>query len=226
MGKIKSGNSSFLLRFSVNLLDIKTMIGVFIAFTFSFLLFLSPNIKAEETKQTKPNYSVLLLIAEQNVSGDIYYWWGYSSKEVNLSVVEPVIYNGLIKAGYQVIDHSDQLKVAKPYRVSGIGEKDAVSIGKNYGADLVVLGKALASAGGKVPGSTNMINSSATITGKVIDTHTNRVIAYVSGSGDSVHVNPVAAGTEALQQAAQEFTDNLINSLSSLKSQNKEGGAK
>ena len=185
-----------------------------------FLLFFA-NANAEEAEQSKPHSSVLLLIAEQNVSGDVYYWWGYSSKEVNLSVVEPVIYKGLIEAGYEIIDHSNQLKVDKPFRVTGLGEKDAVIIGKNYGADLVILGKALASKGGKVPGSTNMINSNATITGKVIDTHSNKVITYVSGSGDSVHVNPVAAGTEALQHAAQEFTDNMVSSLISIKNQNK-----
>lgn len=185
------------------------------------LLIACSNVSAEENAQPKTNPSVLLLIAEQNVSGDVYYWWGYSSKEVNLSVVEPVIYKGLSEAGYEIIDHNEQLKVDKPFRVAGLGEKDAVMIGKNYGADFVILGKALASEGGKVPGSTNMISSNATITGKVINTHNNKVVTYVSGSGDSIHVNPIAAGTEALQDAAEEFTNSLVSSLSSINTQNK-----
>ena len=98
-----------------------------------------------------------------------------------------------------------------------MGESGAVQVGKSYGADLVVIGKALATQGGKVPGSANMVSSNATLTGKVIRIRDGKVVAYVSGSGDSIHLNPITGGNEALEKAAEEFTTELTSELSQLK---------
>jgi hypothetical protein len=194
---------------------------------------------------------VLFLISEQNIDGQIVSWWGESAGEVRLSVTEPVLFNALTQAGFEVIDPSGRgpLRVAAPYRRIGLGDQGAMELAHTYGADYVVLGKALATSsqqplhvtaaddeeegygGGRSRHAsryshdhtdsnyaqrTNMRSASATITAKVIRLSDRKVVAFISGSGDAIHVNPVAAGKEALEQAAQQAAEALIAQLQQL----------
>lgn len=158
---------------------------------------------------------VLLLIAEQNIGEHYYYWWGGAiAEEVNLSLVESILAQSLTKAGFEVIDPSvmGKLKVKKPYRHLGLNANEAVELARSYGANLVILGKALATEGAKLSGTT-MVSSSANITAKVVRIKDRKIISYLSASGDSVHPNVVSAGKEALEQAAEELAEKLINEL-------------
>mgnify|MGYP005810647911 CR=1 FL=1 len=170
---------------------------------------------------------VLFLISEQNIEGQVVAWWGESAGEVRLSVTEPVLFNALTQSGFEVIDPSGKgpLRVSDPYRRIGLGDQGAMELGRTYGADYVVLGKALAISSqqplhvtGRNEDSnyaqrTNMRSASATLTAKLIRLSDRKVVAFVSGSGDAIHVNPVTAGKEALEQAAQQAAEALISQL-------------
>ncbi len=188
---------------------------------------------------------VLFLISEQNIEQPVVSWWGESVGEVRLSVTEPVLFNALIQSGYEVIDPADRgsLRVSAAYRRIGLGDQGAMELGRTYGADYVVLGKALATGSSQplnVTGSvdsrdgnwngghdssesdsnyaqrTNMRSASATITAKLIRLADRKVVAFVSGSGDAIHMNQITAGKEALEQAAQQAAENLITQLHQL----------
>lgn len=188
---------------------------------------------------------VLFLISEQNIEGQVVSWWGESAGEVRLSVTEPVLFNALTQSGFEVIDPSGKgpLRVSDPYRRIGLGDQGAMELGRTYGADYVVLGKALATSSQQplhVTGTdddrrwygsrhsrrdnedsnyaqrTNMRSASATLTAKLIRLSDRKVVAFVSGSGDAIHMNPVTAGKEALEQAAQQAAEALIAQLQHL----------
>lgn len=188
---------------------LKTMKRKIFIYTFLFILLnFSWTLAHAGTK-------VLLLIAEQNIGEHYYYWWGGAiAEEVNLSLVESILAQSLTKAGFEVIDPSvmGKLKVKKPYQHLGLNANEAVELARSYGANLVVLGKALATEGAKLSGTT-MVSSSANITAKVVRVKDRKIISYLSASGDSVHPNVVSAGNEALEQAAEELAEKLINEL-------------
>ena len=184
---------------------------------------------------------VLFLISEQNIEGQVVAWWGESAGEVRLSVTEPVLFNALTQSGFQVIDPSGKgpLRVSDPYRRIGLGDQGAMELGRTYGADYVVLGKALATSSqqplhvtrededrdwygsrrsrgnedSNYAQRTSMRSASATLTAKLIRLSDRKVVAFVSGSGDAIHMNPVTAGKEALEQAAQQAAEALIAQL-------------
>lgn len=201
---------------------------------------------------TRPSHKggkVLFLISEQNIEQPVVSWWGESVGEVRLSVTEPVLFNALIQSGYEVIDPADRgsLRVSDAYRRIGVGDQGAMELGRTYGADYVVLGKALATGSSQpmyvtrhsdsredndshatrhgysregndsnYAQRTNMRSASATITAKLIRLADRKVVAFVSGSGDAIHLNQITAGKEALEQAAQQAAENLIAQLHQL----------
>ena len=193
-----------------------------------------PSLPQAQVQPSHKGGKVLFLISEQNIEQPVVSWWGDSVGEVRLSVTEPVLFGALTQAGYEVIDPTGQgpLRVADAYRRIGLGDQGAMELGRTYGADYVVLGKALATGSSQplhVTGysrrasqdsnyaqRTNMRSASATITAKLIRLADRKVVAFVSGSGDAIHVNQVTAGKEALQQAAQQAADNLITQLHQL----------
>ena len=193
------------------------------------------------SRPTRQGGKVLFLISEQNIEGQVVAWWGESAGEVRLSVTEPVLFNALTQSGFEVIDPSGKgpLRVSDPYRRIGLGDQGAMELGRTYGADYVVLGKALATSSQQplhVTGTddgrgwnrsrhsrdnedsnyaqrTSMRSASATLTAKLIRLSDRKVVGFVSGSGDAIHVNPVTAGKEALEQAAQQAAEALIAQL-------------
>jgi hypothetical protein len=81
----------------------------------------------------------------------------------------------------------------------------------------VLLGKAVASSGGNVPQS-NMRSCFANITAKLIRVKDGKVIAYLDASGNTVHMDVITGGKEALTNAAEDLATKVTEALK------KEGG--
>jgi len=184
-----------------------------LVFYFS-LLFLVLALSGGAAAQDK---KIVLMIAEQNIEGPQRAWW---ASEIDLSVSEAVLAQKLIEAGFGIVDPSSVTNIVKQdkaFRRADLSEGESVKLANLAKAGYVVLGKALASAGGKVPQS-NMISCFANITAKLIRVKDGSVISYVDGSGSSVHLDPVTGGKEALSSAASDLAGKIIQVL------NKEGG--
>ena len=180
------------------------------AFVFLFIFFFS----GIATGNQKPK--IIMLIAEQNIGSHYYHnWWGgATAEEVRLGIIETRIAQKLIENGFTVIDPTvlGELKVEKPYRHIDLTIEEAVNIANNYGADVVVIGKGLATKGAMIKG-TSMVSSSANITAKVVRAEDRKILAYLSGDGASYHINTIVAGKEALEKAADEVVIKLIEIL-------------
>ena len=163
----------------------------------------------------KPKF--ILLISEQNIAGPQHAWW---AGEIDLSATESAVAQKLIEQGYTVIEPSNISRVIrqdKAFRIVDLSEAASVRLGNLSRADYVVLGKALASAGGNVPQS-NMRSCFANITAKLIRVKDGKVIAYLDASGNSAHLDVVTGGKESLRNAGEVLATKIIDALS------KEGG--
>ena len=112
----------------------------------------------------------------------------------------------------------DKVIQKKPgFRTIVISEVDSVKLGNLARADYVVLGKAVASAGGNVPQS-NMLSCFANLSAKLIRVKDGKVIAYLDAAGSSSHMDVITGGREALIKAGNDLAIKLIDALT------KEGG--
>ncbi len=179
------------------------------------VLFLALILTVSYVQATKAK--VILLISEQNIEGPQKAWW---LSEVDLSTTEATIARKLIEQGYEVLEPSNLNKIIKQdkaFRLVELSEDKSVKLGNLSKADYVVLGKAIASSGSKVPQS-NMVSCFGNITTKLIRVKDGKVIAYLDASGNSAHMDVISGGREALSNAAEDLSSKIIETL------NREGG--
>ncbi len=160
---------------------------------------------------------VILLISEQNIGGPQRAWW---ASEVDLSTTEVKVAQALMQAGFEVLEPSylsKAVKQDKAFRVVNISDGKSVKLGNLSRADYVVLGKAVASAGGSVPQS-SMRSCFANATAKLIKVKDGKVLAYLDASGNSAHMDIITGGREALANAGEDLGLKLADAI------NKQGG--
>ena len=160
---------------------------------------------------------IILLIAEQNIEGPQRAWW---ASEIDLSTTEAAVARNLIAQGYEIIEPStvtNAITQDKAFRLVDIDQGTSVKLGSITRADYVILGKAIASAGGRVPQS-SMISCFANVTAKLIRVKDGKVIAYTDAAGNSAHLDVVSGGREALSSAGDDLAAKITAALS------KEGG--
>lgn len=155
---------------------------------------------------------IILLIAEQNIEGPQRGWW---ASEVDLSATEAKIAQALIEQGYEVIEPSEVTGVIEKtaaFRVLNLSDRTSVKLGNMAQADYVILGKAIASAGGNVPQS-SMRSCFANITAKLIRVKDRKVVTYLEASGTSAHMDTITGGKEALVSAGEGVAAKVIEAL-------------
>ena len=155
---------------------------------------------------------VILLISEQNIEGPQHAWW---ASEIDLSTTEAKLATQLIASGYDVLEPSNLTKVIREdsaFRLLNFSETKAVKLGNLSRADYVVLGKAIASAGGNVPQS-SMRSCFANITAKLIRVKDGKVIAYLDAAGNSAHMDVITGGREALANAGEDLAAKILGVL-------------
>ncbi|MFH0858818.1 MAG: hypothetical protein V1842_04720 [Candidatus Omnitrophota bacterium] len=155
---------------------------------------------------------VAILISEQNIEGPKAAWW---VSEIDLSSTEATIAQKLIQQGYEILEPSVLNKIVKnnpAFRVADIGESQSIKLANLVNADYVIVGKAVASSGGNVP-SSNMRSCYANLTAKLINVKDGKVVAYLDASGNTVHMDLITGGKEALVKAATDLAGKLIEAL-------------
>jgi hypothetical protein len=160
----------------------------------------------------QPKAKIVLFIAEQNIDSPRSAWW---ASEVDLSSTEAEIAKQLLDSGFEIIEPGAMEEVInqqKAYRVINLSEKTSIKMANLAQADYVILGKAVASAGGNVPQS-NMRSCFANLTAKLINVKTGKVVAYLDASGNSAHMDVISGGREALVNAGGQIAGKIIEKL-------------
>jgi hypothetical protein len=172
---------------------------------------------ASANPKEPPKPRIILLIAEQNIEGPQRAWW---ASEVDLSTAEAKIAQQLLNVGFEIIEPSSLNKTIKQdsaFRMLAISQDKSIKLGNLSKADYVVLGKAVASAGGNIPQS-SMRSCFANITAKLIRVKDGKVLAYLDASGNSAHMDIITGGREALASAGESLGAKIVEAL------NKQGG--
>ena len=165
---------------------------------------------ASADSHTQPK--IMLLIAEQNIEGPQSAWW---ASEINLSATEAAIAQKLIEAGFDVIDPAqitDALSQDKAFRLVELNEKDSLKLAQVSRADYVLQGKAVASAGGRVPQS-SMRSCFANVTVKLLKVRGGKIVAYLDAAGNSAHMDTITGGKEALVAAAANLVPKIVEAV-------------
>ena len=171
--------------------------------------------QGSQTAVQAPAVKLVLLISEQNIDSHRQAWW---ASEVDLSAAEAAIATRLLDAGFEIIEPGSMSNVIsqdKAFRVVNLSDKTSIKMASLAKADYVIVGKAVASAGGNVPQST-MRSCFANLTAKLINVKTGKIIAYLDAAGNSAHMDVISGGREALASAGQNIAAKIVDKLNTI----------
>lgn len=129
---------------------------------------------------------------------------------------ERVLSQSLIEKGAEVIDQEliqSSIDRNKAVQALSGNSQAAASLGLQFGADIVLIGKAIVQHSGNGIRNTDLKSYQASINIKAIKTDTAEVIYTGTGSAVKIHVNDITGGSLALQAAAQQISNNFIPKL-------------
>lgn len=129
---------------------------------------------------------------------------------------ESTIIEKLLNAGFNVVDPQTvkaNITREKALRLLEGDPRAAAAAGLQYGAQVVITGKAISkNAGAKLYG-TQMQSIQATLQARVITTDNARIIASRSEQGRQAHIDEVQGGALAIKEAGERLADLLISDI-------------
>jgi len=130
----------------------------------------------------------------------------------NVSEAENVITNYLLSKGLDVVDMElikTNIDRDKALHAMMSGPQAAAALGLQFGAEVIIVGKAIAKGSAEHVKETSFRSYQARVSLKFIKTDTAEVLAYGSRSAARIHVDDVVGGSQAIHAA----TAGLIASL-------------
>lgn len=162
-------------------------------------------------KMGKPRIAVI--ITEQNIGNDAPSG-SLGDGSVSAGIAASAIHAVFEKKGYNLVDRDTMVALAKlegnlPANGVTASTDAAVQVAAGGGAEVVIIGQAVAKSGASVLSGTNMRTSDAIVSARVVDADTGQLMASHSSNARSANVNPTAGGAEAIKKAAQELAEKL-----------------
>ncbi|WP_284151115.1 hypothetical protein [Desulfofustis limnaeus] len=129
---------------------------------------------------------------------------------------ERVFVQSLVDAGADVVDNemirTTQNRDKAIQSLTG-SPHAAAALGLEFGADIIIVGRAIAKGSADTIQNTSFRSYSAAINLKAIRTDTAEIILTDSQSAAKIHVDDITGGSEALQEAAQRSADTIVPKL-------------
>ncbi len=160
--------------------------------------------------------SVLFFISEQNLQDDSpRYWWGKQMGGFE-AISEATMADILKASGYTVVEHrgigigklADWGSDIKPE----LSDEEAINLGARLQAEVVILGKAVASPTASVMGD-DLKSFKVVLNARVLGTETGVELADISRTSVTANVDEEAGGREALKMAGTLAGDDLATQL-------------
>ena len=162
---------------------------------------------------------VMVLIAEQNIGqAGFSYWWGSTAGSADIGVVENTIIDEWGQKGFRFIDHNvlagkltkkDAFKVTS---ANGLSNNQVEQIANLTDAQLVITGTAVARDVGTVM-NTQMHSAQANLSVRIINTDNGEILATSTEHSAAAHIDPLTAGTKALQKVTQKMGEKLLEKV-------------
>ncbi len=181
---------------------------------------LKSDLDAIEWALMKRNYPrMMLMIAEQNIGQTGYsYWWGTTAGSVSLGQVENTLIDELSKLGFTLIDPqvlSGKIKMKKAYEVTtgAVSDEAANEIAHLTDAQIVIVGKAIATDAGPVSEGSKLRSGQADVTVRAINTDNGEVIMTASLNAAEPHISATTAGNKAFIKAGKALAKEIVDKL-------------
>ncbi|MBN2200683.1 hypothetical protein JW777_01880 [bacterium] len=133
--------------------------------------------------------------------------------EADLNTAESQLMNQFMKKGFRFVDAATVRQNLDREKEAAILEGDArqaAAVGRRSGAEVVLVGKALAKAVEVEAFGAKIRSQQATVTVKAIRTDTGDLLAIGTEQGKFTHIDDVTGGTRAIQKACDALAEPLI----------------
>ena len=158
------------------------------------------------------NPRMMIMIQERNI-GENYQGEGYF--DVDMTAAETAMNDVFLQKGIEVVDPSvikQKLKKQQALAALAGNVRAATAIAHEYGAEVIVLGKAMA----KVATGVNlygMKSCQADVTARAINTDTGTIIATASAHAAKPHIDAMTGGTMAIKAASSRVANQLLDKI-------------
>jgi hypothetical protein len=126
---------------------------------------------------------------------------------------EKVIAQHLLAQGVSVVDaEMVRTSIDRDKVLQGMtsGPRAAASLGLQFGAEVIIVGKAVAKGSAEQIQDSTLRSYQAQVSLRAVRTDTAAVLGFVSGSGAKVHVDDVVGGSEAIRAATEPLIVALL----------------
>jgi hypothetical protein len=158
---------------------------------------------------------VLVMVSEQNVGQTEGGWWSNTGAAISLDVVDNTIFSTWSAKGVKFVDRQVlEGKIRAGAAASGdIANDIAKEFGSLCGADIVIVGRAIASdIGNTYPGS-KLRTLQANTSIRAINVNNAEMLAAVTMTKSASHLNAVTGGTKALELVAKSDAEQLLTQV-------------
>ena len=160
---------------------------------------------------------ILLLIAEKPIDKEKYsYWWGAQRGDETISMIaEKTILDQLSKNGFFLLDSKalgKRLQIPFYFQVPDLSDQEAIALGRQAGAEIVIVGSVTAKAMGPI-GGTPMMSAQADMFLRAIQTETGKILSWAREQAAAFHVDEITAGSESIQKASTRIVKRLVQDI-------------
>ena len=153
---------------------------------------------------------VLFMIAQQDIGESRSKAWWAGTAGMGQLVVESTLQQHFIDNHFLVVDYS--LKRPSSSVFPEPSDSEARTMGQDYNAEVVVLGKAVAKDAGLIK-EFNLRSCRAEISVRAIQVDNGHVLASANASAGAPHVDPLSGATVALKKASEELGKTLVTKI-------------
>jgi hypothetical protein len=156
---------------------------------------------------------LMVMIDEKNIGETA---TAYHYLEADLNTAESELMNKFMDKGFRFVDAATVKQNLNREKEAAILEGDvnqAAAVGRRVGAEVILVGKALAKATEVEAFNTKIRSQQATVTVRAIRTDTGDIIATDTEQGKFSHIDDVAGGTRAIQKASDLLADALMTKI-------------
>jgi hypothetical protein len=150
---------------------------------------------------------ILFMVSQQDIGENRSKAWWEGTAGLGRLVTEATLQQHFIDNHFLVVDHALKEPVGNiPLEPS---ESQATAMGRDYDAEVVVLGRAVVKDGGPIE-EFDLHSYRAEISVRAIQVDNGHVLASASAGAAAPHIEPVAGGNIALKKASEELANTLI----------------
>jgi hypothetical protein len=153
------------------------------------------------------------MVAEQNVGSPTpQAWWTNQGFTTSLDVVENTFIDQWQPMGFSFVDPQalkGKIKVTKAMQSAALEDKEAKEFAGKAGAQVVIVGKAVAQEVGNKVFGTNMVSARSTLSVRAIRTDTGDILATSTMDGGSMALDATTAGSNALKETTKKMAEEL-----------------